>query len=92
MSNSTGWVVMVCSAIAMIAAISITAIVVDGYRDCQYIKAGYTMKTLPGYSWPKWVKDSPDDCNRAAPVPGLDPRNWIVSEPVPLSNAAGGGR
>ena len=92
MSNSTGWVVMVCSAIAMIAAISITAIVVDGYRDCQHIKAGYTMKTLPGYSWPKWVKDSPDDCNRAAPVPGLDPRNWIVSEPVPLSNAAGGGR
>ena len=67
---------VVALVVFMIMAISITAIVVDGYRDCQYIKA----------------KESPDDRNKAAPVPGLDPRNWIVSEPVPLSNAAGGGR
>lgn len=92
MSNNTGWVVVICSVIAMIATIAVTAIVVDGYRDCQYIKAGYTRKTLQGHDWPQWVKESPDDGNRAAPVPGLDPRNWIVSEPVPLSNAAGGGR
>lgn len=92
MSNNTGWVVVICSVIAMIVTISVTAIVVDGYRDCQYIKAGYTRKTLQGYDWPQWVKESPDDCSRAAPVPGLDPRNWIVSEPVPLSNATGGGR
>ena len=92
MSNNTSWVVIIGLVVAMIAAISVTAIVVDGYRDCQYIKAGYTRKTLPGCCYPKWVKESPDDRNRAAPVPGLDPRNWIVSEPVPLSNAAGGGR
>ena len=83
---------VVALVVFMIMAISITAIVVDGYRDCQYIKAGYTRKTLPGCCYPKWVKESPDDRNKAAPVPGLDPRNWIVSEPVPLSNAAGGGR
>lgn len=92
MSNNTGWVVIVGLVATMITTIAVTAIVVDGYRDCQYIKAGYTHRTLPGHDWPQWVKESPDDCNRAAPVPGLDPRNWIVSEPVPLSNTAGGGR
>jgi len=92
MNSNTGLVVIVGLVVAMITAISVTAIVVDGYRDCQYIKAGYTRKTLPGCCYPKWVKESPDDRNRAAPVPGLDPRNWIVSEPVPLSNVAGGGR
>lgn len=92
MGIHAAWCTVVALVVFMIVVISVTAIIVDGYRDCQYIKAGYTRKTLPGYSYPKWVKESPDDCNRAAPVPGLDPRNWIVSEPVPLSNTAGGGR
>ena len=92
MNDNTFWLAIVCSVITMVTSISIAAIVVDGYRDCQYIKAGYTRKVLKGYCRPQWVKDSPDDCNRAAPVPGLDPRNWIVPEPVPLSNAAGGAR
>jgi len=83
---------IVALAVFLVVSITLTAIITDAYRDCQYIKAGYTMKTLPGYSWPRWVKESAGDCNKAAPVPGLDPRNWIVSEPVPLSNAAGGGR
>jgi len=92
MSDKTFWLAIVCSVLAMITTISVTAIVVDGYRDCQYIKAGYTRKTLQGYDWPQWVKESPGDCSKNAQVPGLDPRNWIVSGPVPLSNTTRGDR
>ena len=92
MSNNTSWVVIIGLVVAMIAAISVTAIVVDGYRDCQYIKAGYTKKMLPGCACPAWVKEGLSDCSKNVQAPGLDPRNWVVSEPVPLSNAAGGDR
>lgn len=90
MNDNTFWLALACSVITMITSIAITAIVVDGYRDCQYIKAGYTRKTLQGYDWPQWVKESPCDCGKNSQVPGLDPRNWAIS--VPLSSTAGGGR
>ena len=84
MSDNTFWTVIVCSVVTMIASIAITAIVVDGYRDCQYIKVGYTRKTLQGHDWPQWVKEEApvrrDEC-----VPGLDPRNWAAPiQAVPL--------
>lgn len=86
------WCVIVVAVLLSIVAIVLGCVGIDAYRDCRYIEAGYTQQMLPGHSWPRWVKGSPNDCNGAAPVPGLDPRNWIVSEPVPLSSAAGGNR
>lgn len=90
MRDNVFWCVIITSLMTLIATVTITGIAIDAYRDCQYIKAGYTRKMLPGHSWPEWVNDTGARPDRAAP--GLDPRNWIVSEPVPLSNAAGGGR
>lgn len=92
MSDNAFWCTMVGAVLVFVLLLVVSIMTLDVYRDCRYIEAGYTRQMLPGNSWPEWVKGSPDDCNRAAPVPGLDPRNWIVSEPVPLSNTAGGSR
>lgn len=92
MSDNAFWCTMVLGIIGLVLSAIVAGMAIDAYRDCRYIEAGYTRKTLQGHDWPQWVKGSPDDCNRAAPVPGLDPRNWIVSEPVPLSNTTRGGR
>ncbi len=92
MSNNAFWCTMVGSLLAFVLLLVVSIVSIDAYRDCRYIEAGYTRQMLPGHPCPVWTKGSRDDCSVAAPVPMLDPRNWIVSEPVPLSNAAGGGR
>jgi len=92
MSDNTFWCTVVLGIIGLVVSTIVGLTAIDAYRDCRYIEAGYTRTTVPGHDWPIWVKGSPGDCNRAAPAPGLDPRNWVVSEPVPLSNAAGSGR
>ena len=84
------WCIVVVAVLLAIVALVLGGMGIDAYRDCQYIKAGYTRKMLPGHSWPEWVNDTGARPDRAAP--GLDPRNWIVAEPVPLGTAAGGGR
>lgn len=47
----TALLVLLCSVLATVVACT----AIDAYRDCQYIKAGYTHKKLPGYSRPQWV-------------------------------------
>lgn len=58
MSNNVFWCVIVTSLMTLIATVTITGIAIDAYRDCQYIKAGYTRAVLPGHSWPEWVKSA----------------------------------
>lgn len=45
----------ICLMFATIVAC--TAICV--YKDCQFIKAGYTKKMLPGSHSPQWVREQP---------------------------------
>ena len=51
--------IILCSLIFAMTAIIVTALIVDGYRDLKYIEAGYTHATLPGSSFPYWVKAGP---------------------------------
>lgn len=57
MSDNAMWSIMACALFFMIAAIVITVVCTDVYRDCKYIENGYTRKTLVGYDWPQWVKE-----------------------------------
>ena len=57
MKEFPAWCVLVLAAVLGLVSIVITAIVVDGYRDCKFIEGGYTRATLPGTSWPEWVKE-----------------------------------
>lgn len=45
--------------IGLIFATIVACVAIDAYRDCQFIKAGYVRKTLPGYGYPQWVKEQP---------------------------------
>ena len=40
----------------------VAGMAIHAYRDCQFIKAGYTRKVLPGSYCPQWVKEQP--CER----------------------------
>jgi hypothetical protein len=59
MKEFPAWFVLALAVLIGLFSTIITAIVVDGYRDCKYIEAGYTQKMLPGHSWPVWVKEAP---------------------------------
>ena len=37
----------------------VACMAIHAYRDCQFIKAGYTRRVLPGCYSPQWVKDQP---------------------------------
>ena len=41
----------------LLCATVVACVAIDAYRDCRFIKAGYTYKTLPGASYPHWVKE-----------------------------------
>lgn len=43
--------------VGLLCAMAVTCVAVDAYRDCRFIKAGYTYKALPGMSYPYWVKE-----------------------------------
>ena len=59
MKEFPAWFVLALAVLIGMFSTIITAIVVDGYRDCKYIEAGYTHATLPGTSWAEWVKETP---------------------------------
>lgn len=54
---SKSWCVIVVAVLLSVVAIVLGCVAIDAYRDCRYIEAGYTLQMLPGYSWPKWVKE-----------------------------------
>ena len=41
----------------LLCATAVVCMAIDAYRDCWFIEAGYTYKTLPGASCPYWVKE-----------------------------------
>lgn len=45
--------------VGLLFTMIVTLVAIDAYRDCQYIKAGYTHKMLPGACRPQWVKEPP---------------------------------
>jgi len=51
------WCIVVVAVLLAIVAIVLGCVGIDAYRDCQYIKAGYSRQMLPGYDWPAWVKE-----------------------------------
>jgi hypothetical protein len=52
------WCVIIVAGLLAVVAIVLGCVGIDAYRDCRYIEAGYTRRTLPGYSWPQWVKEA----------------------------------
>lgn len=48
--------------IGLLFAMIVACTAICAYRDCQFIKAGYTRKVLPGDRSPQWVKDQ--SCER----------------------------
>jgi hypothetical protein len=54
---NTSVCVIVVAVLLSIVAIVLGCTGIDAYRDCRFIEAGYTQQMLPGYSWPKWVKE-----------------------------------
>lgn len=90
MSDNAKWCTVLGTLLAFVLLLVVSLVALDVYRDCCYIEAGYTRSTVPGHDWPIWVKGSQDNCSSAATAPGLDPRNWVISEPVPLSNQVKG--
>lgn len=59
MSDNAFWCTMVLGIIGLVISAIVAGMAIDAYRDCQYIKAGYTRKTLQGHDWPQWVKEEP---------------------------------
>lgn len=49
---------VICSMFATI----VVGMAINAYRDCQFIKAGYTRDVLPGSYSPQWIKKQP--CER----------------------------
>lgn len=41
----------------LLFATIVASVAICAHRDCQFIKAGYTRKVLPGSSCPQWVKE-----------------------------------
>lgn len=48
--------------IGLLFATIIAGMAIHAYRDCLFIKAGYTRKVLPGCHCPQWVKEQ--SCER----------------------------
>lgn len=48
--------------LGLLFAMLVACVAICAYRDCQFIKAGYTRKVLPGNCSPQWVKDQ--SCER----------------------------
>ena len=52
-----------CGLVALLVAAGllcetiVACVAIDAYRDCRFIEAGYTYRTLPGASCPHWVKE-----------------------------------
>lgn len=46
-------------AMGLMFATIVACMAISTYRDCQFIKAGYTRKVLPGSYDPQWVKERP---------------------------------
>ena len=51
------WLGAILVGVGLMCATVFACRALDVYRDCQYIKAGYTHKTLPGGYRPQWVKE-----------------------------------
>lgn len=43
--------------LGLLFAMIVACMAIHAYRDCQFIKAGYTRKVLPGSYNPQWVKE-----------------------------------
>lgn len=43
--------------LGLLFAMIVACVAICAYRDCQFIKAGYTRKVLPGSYHPQWVKE-----------------------------------
>lgn len=59
MSSNARFCIMLGSVLAFVLLL---ALVLDGLytiRVCSYVEAGYTQESLPGYSYPTWVKKGP---------------------------------
>lgn len=54
--------VAVLLALGLMFAAVVASLAINAYRDCQFIKAGYTREVLPGSRIPQWVKRQP--CER----------------------------
>lgn len=59
MSNNAFWCTILGSVLTFVLLLAVSLMALDVYRDCQYMKAGYTRQMLPGHSWPEWVKAEP---------------------------------
>ena len=44
--------------LGLICATVVACVAIDTYRDCRFIEAGYTYRTLPGAAYPQWVKEN----------------------------------
>lgn len=51
--------------IGLLFATIVAGMAIHAYRDCRFIKAGYTRKMLPGSHTPQWVKEQA--CGLCAP-------------------------
>ena len=61
MSDEAFWCTLILGVLSLLVFAIVAGLAIDAYRDCQYIKAGYTKQVLPGHSWPVWVrKEDPE--------------------------------
>lgn len=49
--------VVLLAGLGILCATIVVCMAIGTYMDCQYIKAGYTHKMLPGEHHPQWVKE-----------------------------------
>lgn len=57
--STTKFGIFVLAVLGLMFATIIAGMAIHAYRDCQFIKAGYTRKVLPGSYQPQWVKEQP---------------------------------
>ena len=61
MSDEAFWCTIILGVLGLGASAIVACMAIDAYRDCRYIKAGYTKQVLPGHNWPVWVrKEDPE--------------------------------
>ena len=56
--GTTKFGMFLLAGIGLMFATIVASMAINAYRDCQFIKAGYTRKVLPGHHCPQWVKEA----------------------------------
>ena len=56
MSDNAFWCTLILGVLGLVVSAIAVGMVIDAYRVCRYINAGYTRQMLPGHNWPVWVR------------------------------------